>query len=177
LLRRRLRMVGTVNALREGCELGGVGHGESWIARGNGLDDIASGLTLVYPVTHLFAGGDGFRSAVVGDAGLVKRCQKSRVGVGIGRCRHCQGRCSSHHRKRDKRSHGLILVQIDAIVPPTCEARGDASQLPIRRTSSPAFDDQIVIVTSWRHADPTDLTKARISSAAVSYFSWPVASA
>ena len=118
MLRSRLRRgLGTVSTLGESCERGGVGHGESWIARGNGFDDIASGLTLVYPVTHLFGGSNGFRSVVVGDAGLVERCQEARVGVGIGVCRRRQGSCGGHQRKHDKRSHGLILIQIDALVP------------------------------------------------------------
>jgi len=115
LLRRRLRMVGTVSTLREGCELGGVGHRESWIARGNGLDDIASGLTLAYPVAHLFGGRDGFRSALVSNAGLVERSQEARVGVGIGVGRGCQTNCRGQCRKHEKRSHGFILVQIDAV--------------------------------------------------------------
>ena len=148
--------VGTVSTLGESCERGGVGHGESWIARGNGFDDIASGLTLVYPVTHLFGGGNGFRSALVGDAGLVERCQEACVGVGIGVCRRRQGSCGGDQRKHDKRSHGLILIQIDAFVP-------TQSRLNVE-----ARCDAVVIVTSWT---------PRISSAAVNYFSWSAASA
>ena len=72
-------MLGTVSTLGERCELGGAGHRESRIARRNALDDIASRLTLVYPVAHLSGGRNGFRSAVVADAGLVERSQEARL--------------------------------------------------------------------------------------------------
>jgi hypothetical protein len=112
-------VLGTVSTLGERCELGGAGHRESRIARRNARDDIASRLTLVYPVAHLSGGRNGFRSAVVAEAGLVERTQEARVGAGIGVCRRCQANCGGQTRKHDKCSHGFILVQTDAVVPPT----------------------------------------------------------
>ena len=109
-------VINTASTLCERCELFGAGHRESWIARRNGHDDIASVLTLVYPVAHLLGGRNSFRSAVIGNAGFVERGQEARVGAGIGVYRRCQANRGGQDRKHDKRSHGFILVQIDVVV-------------------------------------------------------------
>src|SRR6202012_1254775 len=53
-------VIDTVSTLRERRELFCAGHRESWIARRNGHDDIASALILVYPVAHLLGGRNSF---------------------------------------------------------------------------------------------------------------------
>ena len=89
-------------------------------------------MTLVHQFARLFADCNGASSALIGDAGLVERRQKTRIGARIiaariGLYRRGQADCGGDARKQYRHSHRFILVQDGAAVVPTLSLGPNAS--------------------------------------------------
>jgi hypothetical protein len=132
-------VLGTVNVLRDLYELGsGVGR-KSCILLRHALDDVGFRVTLVHQLARPLADSGGVRSALIGDAGVVERGQKIRIGARVGLRR--RGQADYHggaHKHYMQQSHCFILVQIGAIVLRRWASKSRSSS-PSSHVSRPGF--------------------------------------